>query len=486
MKKTKLDSLVNTRSLKYGTNSLVLIGIVIVLVILLNMVFGFLNVEWDITPRQIYSITETTKSILGSLDADIRVTYLQDEASLRKDVSTREILMVLQKYVGGHVSLNFIDPDRSPNLKSDLGLASSFNPAAGNIVVQSIDPATGAVIKSKILSGVADMFEFETDSTTGTKTKIGIKAEQVMTGAILFVTSDYTPVVYFTQGHGELSLEQYYSRLGNLIKNANYDVRGIDLQTVTKMPDDCELVVVLAPTTDLLPAERELLRNYVQFGGRVMALVAPPTTADRYPNLEGVLSMFNIAFNYDTVSEKNSSYYVSGQQAFLKLAPLASTFVTAVNKSVVFPGSRSLRILLNQVEGLTVTPLFKTSDAAEAKDFETGAITKGPFTVAAYADVLYQMDTSRAVVFGNPTFAADAVAGVYGEYGAEVLYKSVTWLTGVSDINKQNTVSTKYYGKRLVDITAAQATQISIAVSIVFPLLLFAGGFIVWNKRRHL
>jgi hypothetical protein len=199
-----------------------------------------------------------------------------------------------------------------------------------------------------------------------------------------------------------------------------------------------------------------------------------------------VLNQFNISLNYDLVSEKNASNYVSGDPAILKLSPASTSFMPAVNKSVVIPAARSLKILLNKVEELTLTELLKTSDTAESKLFYDGTTVKGPFVLAAYTEVLFQDKPSRVAVFGNSLFAFDNVATKYGDYGIEMLFRTVTWLTGVSSINQKNTIATKYYGKRILDINTAQANQISLTVSIVFPLVILILGLIVWNRRRHL
>ena len=82
------------------------------------------------------------------------------------------------------------------------------------------------------------------------------------------MTSEYTPVVYFTEGHDEYEVDYYYGTLKAYLERNNFLVKTINLMTVDKMPDDAELVIVASPKRDFSYAERDVLDNYFYNGGK--------------------------------------------------------------------------------------------------------------------------------------------------------------------------------------------------------------------------
>ena len=65
-----------TRKLKKGGYAAILSVIVIAAVVLLNMIVGRLPEkvrQWDLSGTQIYTVGDTTKELLASLDQDVTI-----------------------------------------------------------------------------------------------------------------------------------------------------------------------------------------------------------------------------------------------------------------------------------------------------------------------------------------------------------------------------------------------------------------------------
>ncbi len=74
-----------TRKLKKGGYAAILSVIVIAAVVLLNMIVGRLPEkvrQWDLSGTQIYTVGDTTKELLASLDKDVTIYVVADPSAV--------------------------------------------------------------------------------------------------------------------------------------------------------------------------------------------------------------------------------------------------------------------------------------------------------------------------------------------------------------------------------------------------------------------
>ena len=74
-----------TRKLKKGGYAAILSVIVIAAVVLLNMIVGRLPEkvrQWDLSGTQIYTVGDTTKALLASLDKDVTIYVVADPSAV--------------------------------------------------------------------------------------------------------------------------------------------------------------------------------------------------------------------------------------------------------------------------------------------------------------------------------------------------------------------------------------------------------------------
>ena len=89
----------------------------------------------------------------------------------------------------------------------------------------------------------------------GDVTAAYFRGENYITGAIKTVSEGTMPGVYFLTGHGEAGKEGY-SRLCTNLANYNYTSADLNLMTADAVPEDCKIVLIAAPTTDITEAEK--------------------------------------------------------------------------------------------------------------------------------------------------------------------------------------------------------------------------------------
>ena len=109
-------------------------------------------------------------------------------------------------------------------------------------------------------------------------------AEGQLTSAVDYVTSDANHTVYTVTGHGE---EDLSDPIVSAIEKANLNLESVSPALEGGVPENCDVLVVNAPSTDLSESERTLLEEYLAGGGHMVFL--PSETLTSLPNWEGLL-----------------------------------------------------------------------------------------------------------------------------------------------------------------------------------------------------
>ena len=178
------------------------------------------------------------------------------------------------EYTSSQVSLEFVDVDKNPVL-------------ARQYEVQSY----GTVV-----------FDYN-----GRIERVVSDQEQELTNALIKAVEGEERKVYFLQGHGERiptdTERDGYSSLTDALRLDNLSVDTLILAQIGEVPSDAEVVVVAGPATDLLPAEVDLLREYLDGGGKMLFFIDPPdepnTAASN--NLIGFIREWGIEVGLDVV-----------------------------------------------------------------------------------------------------------------------------------------------------------------------------------------
>lgn len=472
MGKFKLDK----RSLKYGSNSIILIAIVIAIAVVVNLLVGMGDFKWDLTSDKLYSLSDESKTIVKDIKKDVTIYGLFDDGTIPGGSQYKELINLLGQYQKLGVKISYVDPDKDPGFITSLDKDKAKGIAKGDFVVKSGN-------KIKKLSG-SDLVGESTDYGTM------FRAEPLITGAIKFVTSDVTPIAYFVEGHEEASLTSNLTKVKEALENNNMEVKTISLVSETKIPDDCKLLVFASPKKDLSEDEKVKVNAYLKNNGRAIFLFDPVESGNEFSNFGEVLDTFNIGINYDKVKELDNNRHLPGDEyaiiGTLETNDINTTFNKSGDYPVFLPDSRSLSILNNAKEWLTTTSLIKTSDKAEgANILKQGEKEQGPFDLAIASEI---KGGSKVLVFGNGTFLTDTALSsqysTYFQYGEYYFIGTiVNWMQDKSD---QTTVQSKLIQPKTLTTTDSQAKGVSVVLIGVLPLVIMACGLVVWSRRRHL
>ena len=245
---------------------------VLILLGLLGMV-NYLSAKYyrrfDWTSAKLYTLSEKTVGVLGTVSKDVEVTlFMRPSEPLFEPV--RELLERYQA-ASPRVHSRTVDPERNLLEAQRLSQRGVSSP---NVVVFE------AGEERRILDAV-DLADFDYSGLQyGEQPRLtGLKAEQRFTGAILELLESRKPRILFTSGHGEISLEDAsgrgLSRARSLLGRDNFDLEGWASLGKPAVPDGVDLIVVAGSTNPFTTAELAVLANYLERGGRLLALLDP-------------------------------------------------------------------------------------------------------------------------------------------------------------------------------------------------------------------
>lgn len=478
-----LKRVFNSRSLKYGSNSIILIAVVIAIAVFVNILVGMAGLKWDLTANKLYSIGDTTKDILKGLNKDIRIIGLFDGEKAKSDSELNEVMELLAQYTKyPHVKVEYVDPDKKTDLIKQLDPDNLKELQGGDFVVQS-----GNKIK-KLERG--DLFSTEFDQQTFSQYKTGSNAEQSFTGAVKYVTSESTPSIYFTEGHDEKKVGSDFTVIKDVLEKNNYEVKTINLLSEAKVPEDAELLLVPSPKKDLTADEKDKLAQYLKDGGKAIFLFDALIADTSFAQFEEVLKDYNVSLNYDRVKEElGGKRHLPPDKVYDILPETQSNSITSnlgSNFTMLMSGSRSINTLKNQKEYITVTSLLKSSDKSvgEQIDKARGKDNAGPLDLALAVENKGGAKVSKVLVVGNSAFISDATIQQYGLNGFYFLMNSMNWMLDKKD---DVVIAPKSYAPpRLDKLDALSANLTALFVVILLPLVIFGFGTYVWVRRRHL
>ncbi len=466
LRPSDIKQLVSSRGARYGSNALVISVAFVGIVVLLNFMSSRYHYRQDLTANKTFTLSPLTVKVLQDLKQPVTAVafFTAQGGSNMQEVQDR-----LKDYANqsSMFTYRFVDPQAEPQVANDYKV--QFD---GTVVMER-------GTRREIASG--------TD-------------EENLTNAIVKVTSDSVPSVYFTTGHGERSPDDTGNNGLSMMKSAmeseNYKVATLDLKTITDtLPADTTLLVVAGPKTPFEPAETKIISDYLGKSGRVIFMVDPQTQT----GLDSLLQDWGLKLDNDIVYDPK--FGISGQAQVPVINSYPSHAVTQdlSGISTLFPGTRSIQAISPAPTGKTVTALLTTSDQSwgetdfasvqsQTAKYDANADVKGPLNIG-YAVEGTGTTAPRIVVFGNSNFISNGtvsarlqVAGQLSQTGNGLLFgNSLHWLAGQENLIA---IPAKSADTHPIFLTGEQSSFVFWSSFLFIPLAIMIIGILVWWRRR--
>jgi ABC-type uncharacterized transport system involved in gliding motility auxiliary subunit len=457
------------RNARYGAVATTGVIVALAIVVAVNYLSARQNKRWDLTANQQNSLSEQTVKVLQGLTAPVTFTVFDRQSEFDRFRSRLDEY----QYHSDQVSAEYIDPDTRPVVAREYDVQTY-----GTVVIEHM----------------------------GRRERVTTDTEQDLTNGLIKALSDRQRKVYFLQGHGEKEPERTerdgYSALSGMLRRDNYLVEPLVLAQQKEVPADATVVVIAGPTTDLLPAEAEALRQYLGKAGKLMVLLDPPVGGQpaQLPSLDTLLTEWGVSAGNNIVVD------VSGATNEPSIAVAATYPTHPINENfgtlTIYPLARTIEPITEGTTGRTPQTIVETSRGSwaesnlaslstgvemdEASGDKAGPLSVGvavsaPVDEAAAAPAAGDAPTpeTRVVVFGDSDFGTNAYAGVPGN--PNFFANAVNWLAQQENLIA---IRPKEADDRRVTMTPRQQTAAFLTSILLLPAVVFGAGIYTWWRRR--
>ena len=467
----------NTRTAKVGGYSFVLSLVVLAILIAVNVLASKLPTSWtqfDISAAQLYSLTSDTKVVVTNLQQDVTIYWI---SQVGKEDTVIQKLLDRYAELSDHIQVVKKDPDVYPTFAQQY---TDETVANNSLVVESGD-------KSRYI-GYDNIYQVDTGSyyTTGSVSQ-SFDGEGQITSAIDYVVSTDLPQVYLLSGHGEAEPSQ---TLSDELQRSNYEtVSDFSLLNVDAIPEDCDVLLINAPTSDISDEELTMLQDYITNSGKVVVLSGPQEEAD-LPNLQTLLTNYGVTFTDGVVVDTNRDYYAF-TAPYVLMPEIQSSDITDPLKDgdyhVIVPIAQGLTVG-ETTNGATVTSLLQTSTDSFSKaagyamttyDKEEGDVD-GPFTLAVSVE---DSTAGGRLLWVASDYLLDDMYNSYSS-GANLdfLMNGLTWMIGDTDAVSIRSKSLDY---NYLTISSSSAAWLKICMIGIIPVgFLLLGVDEVLRRRK--
>lgn len=456
MKREK-HNLIGTKAFRKGSYSTVIMVVIIAIVIAANVMFSKLPTaarNIDVSSNNLYSIGDTTHSVLDGLKNDVEIIVIKDKESTDKRIST-----LLAKYAdySDHIKVTYKDPVLYPSVLT------TYDTEENNIVIKcdATDKTTKVAFSDIIVTST---------SYYGSTYETSFDGEGQLTKAIDYVSNENNKLIYTISGHGESDLGK---NISELISKSNFNVKSVNLLVDNGIPDDCDMLICNQPTKDLADDELKLLREYMENGGKITVVLADTTTET--PNFDALMADYGISKVNGYIADTERYYGQNVYQIFPNYSSGDITGKFGSEEYTLLFGSLGLKV--EKTDGVTVDEFLTTSNKGAAVVGEND-YTEGKYTLAAAAT----KDESRFTVFGSASIIDDEFTSYYTNLmNLQVFMNSIT-----SNFDDVSNISIDSISLQTTYNTIANGSGIGAIFIGIIPVALLILGFLRWFGRRKL
>lgn len=475
----RIGNTLKKRWLIDGTKTIILVAIVIAIYIGVNILLqNVVLPEIDCTQNKIYSLSQETKDKVGNIDKDINITLINYSNYI-------SLINFVERYVemNNHIKIEKID---DLSARADLMQKYSLN-ATDSLIIISSGENEKTVNESELYT-----YDYSTGEQKDT-------TEEALTNAIMDVTTEEKPKIYFMSNHTAYST-QYFSTIMTAIQKDANEVETLDILAKGEIPADCDCLVISTLKEDLTEQEKDKIIEYIKKGGEILLLCGPNITNVDLSNFQKVLDEYGLTIEKGVIFEGDDNRMVAGYPDFIIAQTGSNSLTKKLNMTMNLCLVDAAKITFNQekLEELKVENeiLASTSEKAYVRtDLTQKSVTRTPqdseegsFSIAAIATKTIDDNKSKLIVFGNELFAMDMPVQMNG-YGMmtvnlynnkDLILNSIAYLT-----ERENTITIRKNSETVNYTVTEQQNTIIMAIIFTLPIIIIIAGIIIWQIRRR-
>ncbi len=478
---------INKRKIQYASLSSVFIILFVVVVMLINILAGFLterfSLKLDLTESGEYSISDGTKEMLNKIDEEITIYIMSSEANIKKNAYQTQAVETINRFTtasGGKIKSEFVDPNQNPKFYDDFPLAkaSKEGDQSAFLIVSGARRYSSILYKDIV-------------ATNESNTTFYYSTEAELAGAILYVVSEELSKVASITGHNEIDLPGF----NRIIDGNGFERIQIDLGR-EDIPEAVNNVVISAPDFDYTPAEIAKIDKFLQTPGNNVYVFWSRTLTKNLPVLERFLADWGFAVEPACILDQQYAY----QNPMIVICNMQNNDATAripsTQQRFIAPMAHPIKILFEQRSSTRVMPIAQTESTSYARLFTTNPNVaegrlpeeeKGPFTVAAVSEKVEQSSTghleeNRVFLFASESVADEEIMGISLSLNNTVLNELVSYANPDATTMSIAPKMTQSYDLNFYE---SEIRILMWILVIIVPLAILAAGIFIFIRRRH-
>ena len=495
---------------------LVRLAVVAGILILVNVISIRLFGRLDLTSQGVYTLSDASKNLIGSLDDRVTVkAYFTEELPSPYNNNRRAVLDILNEYKAfakGNLQYEFINPH------GEKGEEDAQQQGVAPVEVQVVNEDKLEVKRGYL--GLVMLFEDKKEVIPVVQNLSSLEYD--ISSAVKRLTSKAKKKIGYTTGHGEAdvpSLRQAYQ-----VVAPQYDFLPVDLNRAEPVPKDVTALLVISPQSRFQDSAKYQIDQFLMRGGKVAFLLnrVNANLQNRVGQpldlgLDDQLRQYGARVNSDLVRDVQcASISVMQQQGGMTFQsqvpfpyiPIASDFnpnnpIVKDLQSIVFPFVSSIDTGSASALGLKAEVLIRSSkrsgrqigffmmdpfqhytpaDLAES-GIPLGIMVNGSFKSSFVgkqpAPVLTASPETRIILIGDGDFMKDEFLGSRG---------NVTFFANIIDYLADDagliTIRSKNVASPPLDqITDGSKKILKYTNLIAPPLLIVVYGLFRWRRR---
>ena len=465
---------VSVKNFSLGAYSTGMIAVAVAIVVILNFIVGELPESWknvDLTANKLYSLTETSKEFVKNMQEDVDIYVLSAEGNT--DDMIKHTLREFDE-LSDHITVEYVDPAVNPQFYTKY---TDTYVTGGSLIV------SGAKRNRVIL--YSKMYDVVYSSDYSTSNVTGYDGEGRILSALDFVTAEYMPKVYMTEGHDEVTLGTSFM---DALEKENVGYEFIKLKDYDAVPEDATCLFINAAIKDFTADEAEKVIKYLDNGGKVILVLG--YTDEEMPNLETITDYMGLSVAEGTVLDLSEEYYYNIPYYLLPVRKECDYTFEVFQTSYIFtPYAKGILIDNKDAEGMSYETFLYTTDNSFSKvnpetteDYEKreGDID-GPFAIALEAVKSLEDGEAMLVAFGSEKMFDETADAVVNGANLKVFSNMMSKLVG-----RESTISiaSKSFDTGYVLVDMYTAVMISALVTFILPITCVVIGFVIWFRRR--
>ena len=478
----------------YSIGSVVILAVIILLTNILIDVFLGKKLTSDFSLEGSNTISQETQKYLDALpqDAKIRIIGLFEMPETIIGTQYQYIVPILKDYEkksNGKISVEYIDIQKNPALINELDPNGVFDLAkqSGKYAVSYngktdiVDPLYCYTMNTEYLE------KYNKYVATGNNT------EFTFTNSIMSLVNGYASKAYIITGLKENGSVQ----LKRILNAMSFETAEISAAVGFKVPEDCDLLILNGPNTDITETMYIEIKAYIEKGGKVIAAVdyALENANQPFDNLNRLLNDFNINVEHCMVSENDPDYQLNTQINDSRAdvtAPYAD-YTSEQKMHITLARPMGLTIAKNEnviTDAVLVTSSSATKSVADSnyQEKQLGEDT-GSFAVAMHS--VFNNDSKGEIyAFGTVNFTSDVYYSEFtvNDKNADFLKACIRNMIPTSNQYKIDipVKDIENYQLDMNKATTSSSTAVLIVFMIVLPVIFCSMAVIVYNKRKNL